>query len=120
MSKRSIKTAIDWTIVDGTHIRKACESYDSDPSLRPIKKAINTFLLLNNKKYPAKFIRKQAYQVATGNTLNPSTDYSGGIETVRFFVNPGFNTVYNGKILNGNQSQTRKSKEAIGKIESKN
>ena len=102
---------IDWTIVDGTHIRKACESYDSDPSLRPIKNARNTFLLINNKKYPAKFIRGQAYKVATGNTLNPSTDYSGGIETVHFFENLGFNTVYSGKILNGDQAQTKKKKK---------
>jgi hypothetical protein len=47
---------------------------------RPKRPARNTFLLLNGKTYPAKFIRGLAYRLATGVELDPNVDYSGGTE----------------------------------------
>jgi len=58
--------------------------YDSGVSV-PRRPARSTFLLMNSKSYPAKFIRGLAYRLATGVELDPSRDYSGGLETVRFF-----------------------------------
>jgi len=47
---------------------------------------------MNSKSYPAKFIRGLAYRLATGVELDPSRDYSGGLETVRFFHALGLTT----------------------------
>lgn len=66
------------------HVQQACELYDSGVAV-PRRPARSTFLLMNNKSYPAKFIRGLAYRLATGVELDPSRDYSGGLETVRFF-----------------------------------
>jgi hypothetical protein len=51
----------------------------------PKRPARNTFLVFNGLTYPGKFIRGLAYRLATGIDLNPNRDYSGGMETVRFF-----------------------------------
>jgi very-short-patch-repair endonuclease len=73
---------------------QACERFDSGV-VSPARAAQNTFLIIDGKRYPAKFIRGLAYQVATGTVLNPSRDYSGGVETVRFFKRLGLTTEYN-------------------------
>jgi hypothetical protein len=73
------------------HVRRACEMYDSGAA-QPKRPAQSTFLLLNGKTYPAKFIRGLAYRLATGTELDPSRDYSGGQETVRFFQGLGLAT----------------------------
>ena len=98
---------IDWTVVTEKHIKDACHLYDTDDKIRPIKDPINTFLKFNNKKYPGKFIRGLAYKIATGKTLDPSNDYSGGMETVRFFKRLNFETEYGGHITNGSKSKKR-------------
>lgn len=49
----------------------------------------NTFLVFNGKKYPAKFIRKMAYEVAFDEEVSLN-DFSGGTETERFFIKLGF------------------------------
>ena len=56
-----------------------------------------SFLLLGSKRYPAKFIRGLAYEIATGHELG-SGDYSGGAETVRFFEALGFSVEYNREV----------------------
>lgn len=96
--------AIDWTPVLKEHCLRACQLHDEgeDPPSRP---AQNTFLLLNNKKYPAKHIRGLAYRLATGRRLNPNADYSGGWETVRFFNRLGFDVEYDGKLFRGEHLQ---------------
>lgn len=65
--------------------------YDSGAA-RPKRPARSTFLLLNGKSYPAKFIRGMAYRLATGVELDPNVDYSGGTETARFFEGLGLAT----------------------------
>jgi hypothetical protein len=83
--------AIDWSRVTLKHVRQACELYDSGVAV-PRRPARSTFLLMDNKSYPAKFIRGLAYRLATGVELDPNRDYSGGMETVRFFQALGLPT----------------------------
>jgi hypothetical protein len=84
----------DWTQVALEHVHQAYELYDSGASL-PKRAAKSTFLLINGKTYPAKFIRGLAYRLATGVDLDPSRDYSGGLETIRFFESLGLSTRHN-------------------------
>ncbi len=89
--------SVNWTIVQQEHVKEACRRYDAGENF-PKRSAKNTFLLLGGKRYPAKFIRGLAYEIAAGYKLNPS-DYSGGAETVRFFKKLGLSTEYKGKII---------------------
>ena len=75
---------IDWSRVTLEDVGRACQMYDSGAA-QPKRRARSTFLLLDGKTYPAKFIRGLAYRLATGVELDPNVDYSGGMETVRFF-----------------------------------
>ncbi|MGO9151716.1 hypothetical protein [Mycobacterium sp.] len=81
----------DWSRVTLEDVRRACQMYDTGAP-RPKRPARSTFLLLNGKTYPAKFIRGLAYRLATGIELDPNVDYSGGMETVRFFQGLGLAT----------------------------
>ncbi len=81
----------DWSKVSIDHVRQACNLYDSGRAV-PKRPAKSTFLLLDGKSYPAKFIRGLAYRLATGVELDPNTDYSGGLETIRFFEALGLTT----------------------------
>lgn len=98
--------AIDWSVVKANHIFQACQLYDEGKELPP-RPARNTFLVLHGKKYPAKHIRGLAYRLATGRTLNPSVDYSGGLETVKFFRNLGFDVEYSRYLVAGDQARRR-------------
>src|SRR5204862_4398198 len=81
----------DWSQVTLKHVRRACEMYDAGAA-QPKRPAQSTFLLLNGKTYPAKFIRGLAYRLATGVELDPNRDYSGGAETAKFFQGLGLAT----------------------------
>jgi very-short-patch-repair endonuclease len=89
--------AIDWSKVLKKHIEWACSRYDAGEN-RPTHPAINTFLIRNGKRYPAKFIRGLAYEIATGDKLS-SDEYSGGMETVRFLSDLGFSVEYKGEAI---------------------
>jgi hypothetical protein len=78
----------DWSRVTLEHVQRACEMYDAGAA-RPKRPAQSTFLVLDGKSYPAKFIRGLAYRLATGVELDPNRDYSGGAETARFFQGLG-------------------------------
>lgn len=91
--------AIDWSRVLKNHIEEACRRYDAGEN-RPPNSARNTFLIRDGERYPAKFIRGLAYEIATGYKLS-SDDYSGGAETVRFFSASGFSVEYNGQVIEG-------------------
>ena len=56
--------AIDWSKVLKTHIEEACRRYDVGEN-RPTHPARTTFLIHNDERYPAKFIRGLAYEIAT-------------------------------------------------------
>lgn len=81
----------NWTAVTVSHVQQACNLYDSGVEV-PKRMAKSTFLLLNGRSYPAKFIRGLAYRLATGIELDPNTDYAGGEETIRFFATLGLPT----------------------------
>ena len=66
----------DWSRVTLEDVRRACQIYDSGAA-RPKRPARSTFLLLNAKTYPAKFIRGLAYSLATG------------VELTRIRITPG-------------------------------
>lgn len=87
--------SIDWSKVKERHVKEACFRYDTGDT-STMRAARNTFLLLDGKRYPAKFIRGLAYEIATGNKVS-SGDYSGGAETVRFFRALGFSVEYKKK-----------------------
>lgn len=82
---------IDWTKVTVDHVRQACDLFDAGAAV-PKRPAKSTFLLLNGKSYPAKFIRGLAYRLATGVELDPGKDFTGGDETARFFASLGLVT----------------------------
>lgn len=86
--------SVDWSRVTVEHVRQACALYDAGIET-PERPARSTFLLVNGMTYPAKFIRGLAYRIATGVELNPSQDFAGGAETVRFFAKLGLSTTYN-------------------------
>lgn len=83
--------SIDWNFVTVDHVREACELFDTG-DICPKRAARSTFLHLDNRIYPAKFVRGHAYFLATGVKLDPSREYSGGLETVRFFSKLGLRT----------------------------
>lgn len=83
--------SVDWRKVGIEHVQQACEQFDQGIVL-PSRPARSTFLLLNGRSYPAKFIRGLAYRIATGIDLDPSKDFSGGEETARFFATLGLKT----------------------------
>jgi hypothetical protein len=78
----------DWSRVTLEHVRRACEMFDNGDA-QPKRPALTTFLHWNGNAYPAKFIRGVAYQLATDTKLDPSGDYAGGRETVKFFQDLG-------------------------------
>ena len=91
--------SIDWSKVLKKHIKEACSLHDTGKNFQKYP-ARNTFLIHNKKQYPAKFIRGLAYKIATKIELS-SEDYSGGLETVRFFNALGFSVEYKGEIIDG-------------------
>lgn len=91
----------NWKVVEAVHVQAALERVRSGE--KPRVEARGTFLFEKGSdggmiKYPAKFIRGLAHEIATGVKLNPSKDFSGGMETVRFFTQRGFEVLYNGKV----------------------
>ena len=78
----------------------------------------NTFLLYNDKKYPAKHIRGMAYQVANGRAISKS-EYSGGQETANFFKKLGFSVQYKKETLQtkpiSKSKDNTSNKQLIGK-----
>ncbi len=85
----------DWSLVTRKHVEEAFDQFDSQ-ALNPKQPARSTFLELNGKKYPAKFIRGLAYKVATGVDLPLHGVYWGGLETKKFFENLNFQVDYRG------------------------
>jgi hypothetical protein len=57
--------AIGWSKVLKNHIEEACRRYDAGEN-RPKQPTRTTFLIRDGERYPAKFIRGLAYEIATG------------------------------------------------------
>lgn len=86
----------DWSTVKYEHVVYACNLFDSG-RCKPTHHARNTFLALNGKRYPAKFIRGLAFELATGVRLDPNTDYEGGEQTAKFLKKLGLEIEYKGQ-----------------------
>lgn len=90
-----------WNNITANDVIKAIELFDRTNENYPEPR--NTFLIYNDKKYPAKHIRGLAYYVANKKEISKS-EYSGGEETAKFFKKLGFVIQYKKEAL--------KSKEA--------
>ena len=80
-----------WKNVRREHVIKAIQEFEKSNLDYP--KARNTFLIYNHKKYPAKHIRGLAFEIANNREIKKS-EYSGGKETVNFFIKLGFEVEY--------------------------
>ena len=88
--------AITWENVTKENILHAIQEFENSKETYP--PARNTFLVHNDKEYPAKHIRGLAYKIANKKEISKN-DYGGGEETVKFFTKRGFKTRYKGKIV---------------------
>lgn len=80
-----------WNNVKREHVINAIQKFEK---LNPdYPKPRNTFLVYNDKKYPAKHIRGLAFEIANNKEIKKS-EYSGGQETVTFFKRLGFEVEY--------------------------
>lgn len=93
-----------WSDITRENVIEAIRVFDSEYSKYPEAKC--TFLLYNNKIYPAKHIRGMAYKEAFGQEIKKS-EFTGGAETVKFFEKLGFDITYTGKT--DMQSQPQKN-----------
>ena len=101
---------ICWENITREHVLTAIKLFLNEEIIYP--EAKSTFLMYNDKKLPAKHIRGMAYKVAYGREISKQ-DYSGGMETVRFFKKLGFNVCYSGKIISGEISDETKTKVSV-------
>ncbi len=87
---------IKWDKITRGDVIKAIELFDV--SHKPYTEPRNTFLIFNNKKYPAKHIRGMAYLIANKQEIS-KRKFSGGEETVKFFTRLGFQVEYHKNTL---------------------
>lgn len=80
-----------WDNITTSDVIKAIELFDRTNENYPEPR--NTFLIYNDKKYPAKHIRGLAYFIANKKEISKS-EYSGGQETANFFKKLGFTVQY--------------------------
>lgn len=83
-----------WNNITAIDVKKAIELFDKKNENYPEPR--NTFLIYNDKKYPAKHIRGLAYLIANKEEISKS-EYSGGEETVNFLTKLGFTVQYKNK-----------------------
>lgn len=87
---------VNWNKITAKHVEAAIKLFDKSNDSYP--KSRNTFLIFNNKEYPAKHIRGLAYFIANKKEISKD-DYSGGQETATFFTKRGFIVRYNKKTI---------------------
>lgn len=88
----------DWGNIKSEHIIEAIRKFDREHSKVPSSRT--TFLKFEGKQYPAKHIRAMAYKIANGVEISKA-DFHGGIQTVKFFNDLGFDVMYNGELKAG-------------------
>ena len=81
---------VNWNKITAKHVEAAIKLFDKSNDSYP--KSRNTFLIFNNKEYPAKHIRGLAYFIANKKEISKD-DYSGGQElaamTLMFTIQEG-------------------------------
>lgn len=102
---------LNWGIVTANHVLAAIQKFDRDCEKVPIPR--NTFLIYNNRKYPAKHIRGMAYEIAYG-VFPDKDDYAGGNETEKFFTKLGFEVLRTNKLVKSNDVTAQKPIKAKG------
>ncbi len=88
---------LQWDKITQEDVLEAIRIFNLEHPTYP--EAKSTYLIFNEKKYPAKYIRGMAYKVHFGQEVSKS-DYSGGQESVRFFEKLGFKVHYTHQNLN--------------------
>nr|MCR5624708.1 hypothetical protein [Lachnospiraceae bacterium] len=96
---------IKWTEITSEDVIEAIKIFNNSNIDFP--EAKSTFLVYNEKKYPAKHIRGMAYKVHFGEEISKA-DFQGGQETVRFFEKLGFKIEYNHKNVDTHPVKTSK------------
>ncbi len=82
--------------------------------------ARNTFLIYKGNTYPAKTIRGLAYKIANNETLG-SDQYSGGMETVKFFERYGFPVKHaENSIAEKKKSEVKAHRKKLNVVSQKN
>ena len=84
-----------WNDITKEDVNKAIDLFLKASPEYPVPR--NTYLLFDGHMLPAKHIRGMAYQVHYGQEI-PKDNYSGGIETKRFFEKLGFSIKYFGEL----------------------
>ena len=80
-----------WDNITESEVKKAIELFDKSDETYPEPR--NTFLIYNDRKYPAKHIRGLAYFVSNKKEISKN-DFNGGQETAIFFQKLGFTVQY--------------------------
>jgi hypothetical protein len=107
-----------WYNITNEHIVKAIEEFENSPN--KYHAARNTFLIYKGNKYPAKTIRGLAYKIANNETLG-SDQYSGGMETVKFFERYGFSVEHAGySIAAKKKSEVKAQRKKLNVVSQKN
>lgn len=112
----SILAKFNWSAITREDVIKAIERFLYENPEYPEPRS--TFLVFAGKKLPAKHIRGMAYKEHFNLPISKS-DYSGGMETVRFFERLGFEMDYRGNI-NKDVVETNKKQISNKNLEIKN
>lgn len=101
----------DWKSVTRENVLHAIEKFLNENPDYPEPRS--TYLLYEGHKLPAKHIRGMAFEDAFGREIRKD-EYSGGMETVRFFKNLGFQTLHVEKTRpEVIQEESRETREAL-------
>jgi len=103
-------TGLNWSGVTREDVIKAIGLFLKDNPAYTAPRS--TFLVYEGKKLPAKHIRGMAYKVAFGREITKD-EYSGGIETVRFFERLGFQMRYTGKSMRKEIKPAKETKDTV-------
>ena len=111
----------NWNEITKEDVIKAIECFNNENENYPMPRS--TFLLYNDKKYPAKHIRGLAYKVHFKNEISKS-EFTGGLETVRFFEKLGFEVQHISKnnttqVVTVKQESPKTSDEQKNKVNDK-
>lgn len=114
----------EWSKITREHAIEAMHQYDRNPGL--YTRAKHTFLVHDEKHYPAKAIRGIAYEVCFGEKISQEA-FTGGKETKRFFERLGFEVLCNSDVssavlprCNPHQSTKPKIGRYLDKVRQKN
>ena len=98
----------EWDNITAEDVKKAIELFDRTNEKYPEPR--NTFLLYNDKQYPAKHIRWIAYKIANKKEISKN-EFTGGNETAKFFIKLGFKVQYKKETIKPTEPQKQIDKQ---------